>query len=116
MDREQTAKLYEAHYMRVFSYAMTLSGDRELAEELTQETFFRAFSKAGEFRRESDEVTWLCAIAKNCFYDEKRRQSKTIGRSDLAVRDREELLLRRTPQAEQTRTDSGRSTGYGKRD
>ena len=77
MDREQTAKLYEAHYMRVFSYAMTLSGDRELAEELTQETFFRAFSKAGEFRRESDEVTWLCAIAKNCFYDEKRRQSKT---------------------------------------
>ena len=30
MDREQTEKLYEAHYMRVFSYAMTLSGDREL--------------------------------------------------------------------------------------
>ena len=77
MDREQTAKLYEAHYMRVFSYAMTLSGNRELAEELTQETFFRAFSKGGEFRKESDEVTWLCAIAKNCFYDEKRRQSKT---------------------------------------
>jgi RNA polymerase sigma-70 factor (ECF subfamily) len=63
--------------MRVFSYAMTLSGNRELAEELTQETFYRAFSKAREFRGESDEVTWLCAIAKNCFYDEKRRQSKT---------------------------------------
>ena len=77
MDRVQTGKLYEAHYMRVFSYAMTLSGDRELAEELTQETFYRAFSKAGEFRKESDKVTWLCAIAKNCFYDEKRRQSRT---------------------------------------
>ena len=76
MNQEQTAKLYEAHYMRVFSYAMTLSGDRATAEEITQETFFRAFSKAG-FRQESDEVTWLCAIAKNCFYDEKRRQSKT---------------------------------------
>ena len=79
MDREQTAKLYEAHYMRVFSYAMTLSGDRELAEELTQETFFRAFSKAGEFRQESDEITWLCAIAKNCFVDETRRRSKTTS-------------------------------------
>ena len=77
MDREQTGKLYEAHYMRVFSYAMTLTGNRELAEEITQETFFRAFAKSGEFRRESDEVTWLCAIAKNCFIDEKRRQSKT---------------------------------------
>ena len=77
MDREQTEKLYEAHYMRVFSYAMTLSGDRTMAEEITQETFFRAFAKSGEFRKESDEVTWLCAIAKNYFYDERRRQSKT---------------------------------------
>jgi len=77
VDNAACEKLYDACYMRVFSYAMTLSGDRELAEELTQETFFRAFSKGGEFRKESDEVTWLCAIAKNCFYDEKRRQSKT---------------------------------------
>ena len=77
MDREQTEKLYEAHYMRVFSYAMTLSGDRTMAEDITQETFFRAFAKSGEFRKESDEVTWLCAIAKNYFYDERRRQNKT---------------------------------------
>ena len=46
---------------------MTLSGDRSSAEEITQETFFRAFSKQREFRGESDEVTWLCAIAKNLF-------------------------------------------------
>ena len=77
MDREQTESLYETHYMRVFSYAMTLTGNRSQAEEITQETFFRAFSRHSEFRKESDEVTWLCAIAKNCFYDEKRRQSKT---------------------------------------
>ena len=77
MDREQTGKLYEAHYMRVFSYAMTLTGDRTSAEEITQETFFRAFTRAGEFKGNSDEVTWLCAIAKNLFYDERRRQSRT---------------------------------------
>ena len=77
MDREQTGKLYEAHYMRVFSYAMTLTGDRTSAEEITQETFFRAFTRAGEFRGNSDEVTWLCAIAKNLFYDERRRQNRT---------------------------------------
>ena len=77
MDREQTEKLYETHYMRVFSYAMTLTGNRVLAEEITQETFFRAFSKHSGFRKESDEVTWLCAIAKNYYFDEKRRQSRT---------------------------------------
>ena len=76
MDREQTEKLYQTHYMRVFSYAMTLSGDRGLAEEITQETFFRAFSRKSEYRKEADDATWLCAIAKNYFYDEKRRQSK----------------------------------------
>ena len=63
--------------MRVYSYAVTISGSRELAEEITQETFYRAMTKSASFRREADEVTWLCTIAKNLFYDEKRRQKKT---------------------------------------
>jgi len=76
VDREQVEKLYETHYMRVFSYVMTISGDQSTAEEITQETFFRAFSKRSEFRGEANEATWLCAIAKNLFLDEKRRQGK----------------------------------------
>ena len=63
--------------MRVFSYVMTLAGDRHASEEITQDAFFRAFSKTAEFRNEADEVTWLCAIAKNCFVDETRRRNKT---------------------------------------
>ena len=62
--------------MRVFSFVMTIAGDRPLAEEITQETFFRAFSKLSGFRGESDELTWLCSIAKNLYTDEKRRQGK----------------------------------------
>ena len=77
MNSEACEKLYEAYYMRVFSYAVTLAGDRHAAEEITQETFFRAFSKQSEFRGESDEVTWLCAIAKNYWLDEKRRGKRT---------------------------------------
>lgn len=76
MDREDVGKMYEAHYMRVFSYCMTLSGDRMLAEEVTQETFFRAFMKREKYRGESNELTWLCAIAKNIFIDEKRRSGR----------------------------------------
>jgi len=74
--QDQCARLYETCYMRVFSYLMTLAGDRSLAEELTQETFYRAFTRQREFRGESDEVTWLCAIAKNLFVDEQRRSSR----------------------------------------
>lgn len=76
MTQNQCARLYETCYMRVFSYLMTLAGDRSLAEELTQETFYRAFTRQREFRGESDEVTWLCAIAKNLFVDEQRRSSR----------------------------------------
>ena len=77
MDAQASEKMYEAYYMRVYSYAVTLSGSRELAEEITQETFYRAMTKSASFRREADQVTWLCTIAKNLFYDEKRRQKKT---------------------------------------
>ncbi len=77
MIQDRNGKLYEAYYMRVFSYAMTLAKDRSQAEEITQETFFRAFSKKASFRGEADETTWLCAIAKNLFLDERRRQGKT---------------------------------------
>ena len=77
MNSETCERIYNTHYMRVFSYVMTLAGDRHQAEEITQETFFRAFSKSADFRNESDEVTWLCAIAKNRFLDEKRKQDKT---------------------------------------
>ena len=76
MAGEQWSGLYETCYMRVFSYVMTLAADRSLAEEITQETFVRAFARHREFRGESNEITWLCAIAKNLFTDEKRRQNR----------------------------------------
>lgn len=62
--------------MRVYSYVMTLARDPHLAEEITQETFFRAMT-AGEratFRDGAAELTWLCAIAKRLFVDETRKR------------------------------------------
>ncbi|MBR3341310.1 MAG: RNA polymerase sigma factor [Clostridiales bacterium] len=62
--------------MKVFSYVMTLAKDRNDAEEITQETFFRAISTDKSFKGDSDSFTWLCAIAKNIFIDEKRRVAR----------------------------------------
>ena len=76
MEKNTAEKLYEAFYMKVFSYVMTLTRDRNDAMDITQETFLRAISSSREFRGESDCYTWLCAIAKNTFIDEKRRSSK----------------------------------------
>ncbi|MBR1798005.1 MAG: RNA polymerase sigma factor [Clostridiales bacterium] len=65
--------------MKVFSYVMTLAKDRSNAEEITQETFYRAISTDKAFRGKSDGYTWLCAIAKNIFVDEIRRHSREDG-------------------------------------
>ncbi len=62
--------------MKVFSYVMTLTANSDDAMEITQETFFRAISTDHPFRGESESYTWLCAIAKNLFIDEKRRDAR----------------------------------------
>ena len=74
-DNETSQKLYEAYYMKVYSYLVSLCGNRDMAEEITQETFFRAMTTKKAFRGESSEASWLCAIAKNIFYDEMRRNA-----------------------------------------
>ena len=77
MEKEAFEKLYETYYMRVYSYVMTLVKRQHVAEEITQEAFYKAFTAKSAFRGESDQVTWLCAIARNLFLDEMRRQSKS---------------------------------------
>ena len=69
-------KLYETCYMQVYSYLMTLCRNVHMAEDLTQETFVKAMSAGtkSSYRGESGEVTWLCTIAKNLFFDEIRKR------------------------------------------
>ena len=72
-------KLYEAFYMKVYSFVMTLAGNKETAQEITQETFFKAMTSKHGFRGESQQLSWLCAIAKNLYTDELRRGSRYGG-------------------------------------
>ena len=69
-------KLYNAFYMQVYSYLMTLSGNPHTAEEITQEVFFKAMKTKHPYRNSSGELTWLCAIAKNTYIDECRKQAR----------------------------------------
>lgn len=47
---------------------MKLCGDLSLAEELTQETFFRAYMNISGLRDEKKVSVWLCQIAKNTYF------------------------------------------------
>lgn len=72
--------IYEEYHHMVYGYLIGLTGgDRELAEELTQETFYRAVKNIHKFRGDSMISTWLCQIAKYAFYqqvDKKKRHGE----------------------------------------
>ena len=58
-DRLAARELYDAQAPRVFRLAFRLTGDEHLAQEMTQETFIRAFAQLDKFRGESALSTWL---------------------------------------------------------
>ncbi|MDL2300704.1 RNA polymerase sigma factor [Clostridiaceae bacterium OttesenSCG-928-D20] len=70
-------KLYNTYYMQVYSYMITLSSSQDISEEITQQTFFNAMTARKKYRGDSSEFTWLCAIAKNLFYDEAKKRKRT---------------------------------------
>ncbi len=76
-------KLYTSYYMQVYSYIISLAKNRELAEEITQNTFYKAVSTKAKFKGNSDELTWLCSIAKNLYYDEMRNNQRLADMSEI---------------------------------
>ena len=73
-------EVYRRYFADVYRYAMALSRDRNIAEEITQETFFRALSAIGKFRGECQLRVWLCQIARNCYLSlcrERERHGET---------------------------------------
>lgn len=77
---ENIKEAYERYYQTVYKFLMGLTaGNYELAEELTQETFYRATKNIGSFQGDSKMSTWLCQIARYTFYqyiDKKNRQKE----------------------------------------
>ena len=70
-------EIYMKHGKMIYGFLLTRTRDPGLAEELTQETFFRAVRSAGQFREGSDLRAWLYTIARNVFLDQARRKRNT---------------------------------------
>lgn len=71
-------KMYNAYYLRIYAYALTSLGNESDAEEIAQQTFYRAMSSKSEFRGGSSEFSWLCSIAKNLIADFYRQRKKEV--------------------------------------
>ena len=69
-------KLYKELKPDVFRYLYFLCGDVQLAEELTQETFYQAYLSLDRFKGKSAISTWIIAIARNIYLKKYRDQKK----------------------------------------
>jgi RNA polymerase sigma-70 factor (ECF subfamily) len=61
------------------SFARALSGNKEAAEELTQETLFRAWLARATFKPGTALKAWLCVILRNKFYSDARRAWREVA-------------------------------------
>ena len=72
-------KIYKEYFKTVNKYLFCLTRNNHLAEELTQETFYRAVKKINTYKGNCKMSVWLCQIAKNLWYDECRKNKKVIN-------------------------------------
>lgn len=71
---EDFEAVYERYFKTVFLFAKSLSGDDIIAEEITQDTFFKALKAIDRFEGRCDIRVWLCQIAKNSYYTQHKNQ------------------------------------------
>lgn len=75
---------YREYAVMVYKFLLSLCYEEELAEELTQETFYQAVRSVDRYDGSCKVSTWLCQIAKHLWYREIERR-KRKGTSELTV-------------------------------
>lgn len=72
-------ELYHLYYRDVYYFVLKLAGYQDdIAEEVTQESFYQAFLSFNRFRGECSVKSWLCQIAKNTYYKYLKTHAKEI--------------------------------------
>lgn len=86
--------IYKDNFQLVYKYLVILTHNPDIAEELTQETFYKAIKSINKFSGKSKLSTWLCKIAKNLWIDEVKKDTKfqTINENDLIETDEEKIF------------------------
>jgi RNA polymerase sigma-70 factor (TIGR02943 family) len=70
----------------LFNYTITRVNDREVAQDLVQETFLAGLKSMENFKGNSSERTWLIAILKRKIIDYYRRINSKKGRAEMKVK------------------------------
>ena len=69
-------RIYEEYGRPVYRFLLSLTGNKDWAEELLQETFYQALIHIDKFEGRCSLYTWLCCIGKNAWLKECNRRKR----------------------------------------
>ncbi len=69
---------------KLHNYALSLTADREKADDLLQETMLKALSNRDKFASDTNLKAWVYTIMKNTFINDYRRNIKTKSTVDIS--------------------------------
>ena len=85
-------EVYDLYFRDVYRYALSLCRDASIAEEITQETFYKALSGLDGFDGKCKVSVWLCQIAKNTYLSMRRKEKfLEYGEDALAFARQEDM-------------------------
>jgi RNA polymerase sigma-70 factor (ECF subfamily) len=90
-DEEAFAEIVKIYLNQIYNFVFRLAGDRDAAEDITQETFVKAWKNLKRFDQKRSFKTWLFTIAKNTTYDWLKKK-KEIPFSSFADEEGESWL------------------------
>lgn len=90
---ENIEEIYNKYANLIKNYIYTITKNKELAEEIMQETFVVAINQINKFRGECEISVWLCSIAKKILY-KRTKQDNTynmISIEEIEIPDRKKI-------------------------
>ena len=105
---DDMSAIYQQHAQTVYKFLLAQCHDPDLAEELTQETFYQAVRSIGRFDGSCKVSVWLCQIAKHLWYQHLRKHRREVPMPDdppdIPVPSSEDGLLEREGRLELLRS------------
>lgn len=85
-------KIYAKYYQSIYRYLLSITKDSFVAEEITQETFYKALKNINKYDPQYKMFTWLCNIAKNTYYTNYKKNKK-LSELDDNITDNEKSII-----------------------
>ena len=79
---DDMSAIYQQHAQTVYKFLLAQCHDPDLAEELTQETFYQAVRSIGRFDGTCKVSVWLCQISKHLWYQHLRKHKREAPMPD----------------------------------